>query len=307
MKVLLTGGAGYLGSTLLPMLLEDGHQVRIVDKFMWGVNPVLSYFSNPNVEIMSGDVREAPVIEQALKGMDAVIHLAAIVGYPACSADEDLAISTNVKATELLVKSMKSQQKLIFASTGSTYGKVEGICDENTPINPLTVYGKSKFEGEKLMDQNGAVRLRLATVFGISPRMRLDLLVNDFCYKSIHDHLIVMFEGWHRRTFLHVKDAARAFVFALNHYDQMSGEAYNVGSDSMNYTKKEVAEHIMAKQKFYLHEAEVGKDLDQRDYAVSYEKIKALGYKTTVSLDEGIDELLKVCPLIKIENPWRNH
>ncbi|QPJ65325.1 MAG: NAD(P)-dependent oxidoreductase [Candidatus Nitrohelix vancouverensis] len=307
MKVLVTGGAGYLGTSMLPLLLEKGHEVRILDKLMWGVTPILSYFSHPRVEFMSGDIRDQQVITDALSGMDAVIHLAGIVGYPACTADVGLAESTNVDGTALLVDSLQSHQKLVFASTGSTYGVVDGVCDESTPINPLTVYGKNKQDGENLVDKVGGVKLRLATVFGVSPRLRLDLLVNDFCYQAIHNGFIIMFEGYHRRTFLHVRDAAKAFVFTLDHFDEMAGDVFNVGDENLNFNKKDIALKIQKLNPFYLHEADVGKDMDQRNYEVNYDKIKNLGFTADISLEQGIEELLKVCRFIKIENPWRNH
>ncbi len=305
MKVVVTGGAGYIGSLLTPMLLEQGHEVILYDCFLWGIRPILHFASSPRLEIVQGDIRDREAVAKVVQRGDAVVHLAAIVGYPACAADPHRAVTTNVEGTRNVVDSL-GDRRLIFASTGSTYGKVEGICTEATPIAPLTLYGATKSEAEKAVLDKGGVGLRLATVFGISPRLRLDLLVNDFVYQAVHNRQIVLYEGHFRRTFLHARDAARAFAFALNHYDSMKGEAFNVGDEVMNYTKRDVAEHIRHFVDYYLHEADVGEDLDKRDYEVSYEKIKGLGYAVDVQLDDGILELIKVLSHIKITNEWRN-
>ena len=188
-------------------------------------------------------MRDEEVVKQALDQQDLVIHLAAIVGYPACAADPGRAVSTNVDGTRNIVKNLAGR-KLIFASTGSTYGKVDGICNEDTPIDPLTLYGSTKWEAEQLVTAAGGVALRFATVFGASPRLRLDLLVNDFVYQALHNRQIILYEGHFRRTFLHSQDAARSYLFAIDYYDKMSGQAFNVGDDSMNYTNREVAQLI---------------------------------------------------------------
>lgn len=306
MKILVTGGAGYIGSILCPMLLEKGHEIVLFDSFMWGVKPILHFVQHPGLTLVTGDVRDERHLKPVVTKADAVIHLSAIVGFPACAADESRAITTNIQGTELLCRLLTPRQALFFASTGSTYGQVEGVASEETPINPLTLYGRTKREGEKYVRDAGGVCLRFATVFGVSPRLRLDLLVNDFCYQAYHHRQIVMFEGNHRRTFLHVRDAAAVYPFALENYDQMRGAVYNVGSAAMNYTKIEIARRIQQFHPFYLHEADVGEDLDKRDYEVCYTKISALGYRATIGLDEGIQELLKVVPLIHIQNEWRN-
>ncbi|RMG42642.1 MAG: NAD-dependent epimerase/dehydratase family protein [Candidatus Dadabacteria bacterium] len=305
MKILVTGGAGYLGSLLVPMLLGRGYKVTVLDNFTWGVKPVLHFATHPELKIIGGDVRSRDVVNQAVTGQDMVIHLAAIVGYPACAADRDKAISTNVEGTRNIVEAARGK-KLIFASTGSTYGKVEGICTEESPIDPLTLYGSTKWEAEKMITDAGGVALRFATVFGVSPRLRLDLLVNDFVYQAVHARQIILYEGHFRRTFLHCRDAARSYLTAIDYYDKMAGEAFNVGDNSMNFTKRQVAEKVREQIDFYLHEAAVGEDQDKRDYAVSYDKIGQFGYKAEVSLEEGIAELLKVVPYIHITNEWRN-
>jgi nucleoside-diphosphate-sugar epimerase len=305
-RILVTGGAGYIGSLLCPMLLEQGRQVLLLDNFKYGVRPILHFVTHPNLTLIDGDVRDAETVRQAVAQADAVIHLAAVVGYPACAANPRDAETTNVAGTKLLCHAVSARQPFLFASTGSTYGQVEGVANEETPINPLTLYGRTKREAESMVQDVGGASLRFATVFGISPRLRLDLLVNDFCYQAYHHKQIIIFEGNHRRTFLHVKDAAAVYPFALERYEQMRGEVYNVGSADMNYTKIEVARRIKQYQDFYLHETDVGEDLDKRDYEVCYDKIAKLGFRADIKLEDGIREVLKVVPHIRVANEWRN-
>ena len=307
LKILVTGGAGYIGTTLCPTLLADGHEVTVLDSFLWGVKPILHFSTHPKLRIVGKDIRETGVLAEEIPQHDAVIHLAAIVGYPACARDENLAQSTNVDATRELCRLVTPSQVLLFASTGSTYGQVEdGLATEETPINPLTLYGRTKRDCEPLVREKGGVCLRFATVFGVSPRLRLDLLVNDFCYQAYHNKVIIVFEGSHRRTFLHVRDAAAAYPFALDNIEQMRGEVYNVGSPELNFTKIDVARAIRERADYYLHEADIGEDADKRNYAVCYRKIGKLGYCAEVSLQQGIDELLRVVPYITVRNEWRN-
>lgn len=305
-RVLVTGGAGYIGSLLCPILLEQGHDVALFDDFRYGVRPILGFASNPRLQVINGDVRDEQLVRKAIAKADVIIHLAAIVGYPACAADPREAESTNLTGTHHLCKAASPRQMFLFASTGSTYGQVDGVADERTPINPLTLYGRTKSDGEQMVRDIGGVSLRFATVFGVSPRLRLDLLVNDFCYQACHNKLIVVFEGHHRRTFLHVRDAVMAYPFAMNRFEKMRGEVYNVGGSSMNYTKLDVVRAIRKHVDFYLHEADVGSDADQRNYEVRYAKIEELGYQTRVTLDEGIQEVLKVVPHIHLASEWRN-
>jgi len=307
-KVLITGGAGYIGAVLTPMLLQRGYQVTIYDSFQFGAFSLLGFSMDPNLEIIKGDVRDAPTIAKAVARHDWVLHLAAIVGYPACAADPHLADTTNVGGTRNIIEAMGKGQRLIFASTGSTYGKVEGVASEETPIAPLTLYGRTKRDGEMLIRDSGLdhVILRFATVFGSSPRMRLDLLINDFVYQAIHSRQIVIFEGHFRRTFLHSTDAAAVYPFVMTHFDKMAGRIFNVGDEMMSYTKWEVAHKLKAHIDFYLHEAQVGTDPDQRDYEVDYSRLKALGFRAKVDLDKGIGELIKVLQVLKISHPLRN-
>ena len=307
MHVLVTGGAGYVGSLLVNRLIDRGDKVTVLDSLLHKSPSLLQHFLNPNFRFVEGDVRDAEKVKDALVGTDAVVHLAAIVGAPGCEAEPQLAKEVNHEAVVLLISLAGPNRALIYASTGSNYGEVEGICTEDTPLNPLSTYGVTKTAGEVAMLESGrAVCYRFATAFGLSPRMRLDLLINDFTYQAVKNRQLVVYENWARRTFIHVRDMTESFVFALDNYDQMKGEVFNVGSDEMNATKKEVSELINGKVGGFLWFADIGSDPDKRDYEVSYEKINKIGFNTTISLEEGIDELIEGYKMIHISNPFSN-
>jgi len=307
MKILVTGGAGYIGSMLIPELLKEGHEVCVYDSLLFGGNSMLPYFRDHNFTLIKGDIRDSDKLRGVVEGKDIIIHLAAIVGYPACEQDHNITKEVNLEATKRLVDMLSDNQVILFGSTGSNYGRVEGVCTEETPLNPLSLYGVTKTEAEQyIMENCKAIAYRFATAFGLSPRLRLDLLINDFTNKAINDKYIVVYESHFMRTFIHVHDIARSFIFALDNLDKMIGNVYNVGCDSMNFSKKEVCEKIQKVAPYFLHLADIGSDADQRDYVVSYDKIFSLGFKTRIDLDEGIEELANGIKAIKFDNPYAN-
>jgi nucleoside-diphosphate-sugar epimerase len=308
MRILVTGGAGYVGSVLVPMLLQNGHKVRVFDNLKFGGHGLLGCSHDRGLDPIRGDVCDEAALAKALDGMDAVIHLAAIVGYPACKKESQLASATNVGGTRNLLALREADQKILFASTGSIYGTVPGyVCNEGTPIGPITLYGETKAEAERMVLEAGnSLAYRFATAFGVSPRMRLDLMPNDFTYQAVRNRNLIVYEGGFKRTFVHVRDMARSFLFALERWSDVRDDVYNVGHESMNFTKEEIARKILRQVAYYLHFAEVGNDADQRNYEVSYEKIRAKGFQTTIDLDRGITELIRAARLIEVQNPFAN-
>lgn len=308
MKILITGGAGYIGSLLTTKLLERQYEVTIIDNLMYGGNALLHVINNPNLKFINGDIRDEKLMKQEVVKCDIFIHLAAIVGYPGCEKDVKLAYDINQHSVEKISKYLTKDQLVLFASTGSNYGAVkDGLCTEETPLNPLTTYGISKTQAEKtFLNENNTIAYRFATAFGMSYRPRLDLLINDFVYQAMKMKYIVVYESHFMRTFIHVKDIVNSFLFAIDNREKMMNQVFNVGSDSLNYSKKEVCELINKKIKYYLHLADVGKDMDQRDYIVSYEKITSLGYSTRFSIEDGIDELFNSYQIIDLSSPYTN-
>ncbi len=308
MRILVTGGAGYVGSTLVPMLLEQGHRVRVLDNLKFGGHGLLPCCSNRFFELVRGDVTDAAAVKSALDGVEAIIHLAAIVGYPACKKEPQLAQAVNVDGTANLLRLRKPDQRFVFASTGSIYGSIpDYVCNEDTPRSPITLYGETKATAEQMvLDAGNGIAYRFATAFGVSNRMRLDLMPNDFTYQAVKNRNLIVYEGGFKRTFVHVRDMARSFIFALERWDEVKDDVYNVGHETMNFTKEDVARKILEHVDYYLHFAEVGSDADQRNYEVSYEKIRKKGFETTVDLDRGISELVRAAKLIEFQNPFAN-
>ena len=306
-KILVTGGAGYVGTSLLPLLLEEGHEVTVFDNLMHGGNQLLPFFRNKNFHFIKGDITLKKDLAKAVKGKDLIIHLAAIVGFPACKNNPELAVNVNVHGTANLIEVSDPSQKILYGSTGSNYGKVTDICTEETPLNPLSLYGETKTKAEKmLLDRGNVIAYRFATAFGVSPRLRLDLLVNDFANKCHRDGYLVVYEKHFMRTFIHVSDMAESFIFAIKKFDKMKNNVYNVGSSIMNFSKEQVCNMISEKTNAFIHFEEIGQDADKRNYVVSYDKINKLGFETKVSLEEGIDEILKALKIIDVVNPYAN-
>lgn len=297
MKILVTGGAGYLGSVLIPELLKLGHEISVLDNFMYGQNSLLGNCIYDNFEVVNGDVRQESILKPLLKQADYIIPLAALVGAPVCNRDKFAAETTNRDAIALLVKLISKEQRIIIPTTNSGYGIGQKgvLCTEKTDLNPITLYGKLKVEAEKIvLDRGNSISLRLATAFGISPRMRIDLLVNDFVYRAVKDRFIVIFEGHFKRNYIHVRDVARAFIHAINNFDVMKDQAFNVGLSDANLSKLELCAKIKEQITDFVYlEAPVGEDPDKRDYIVSNEKIEKAGFIPTYSLETGIKELIK--------------
>ena len=307
-KVLVTGGAGYIGCVLVPMLLEAGHEVRVLDSLRKGGLGLLPYLPNPRLELVRGDVRASDVVKNALRDVDLVMHLAAIVGYPACAKDPSLARTTNVDGTVNLIRHSSPHQVIVYPSSLSNYGTVpDGVCTEEMEPTPITLYGITKMEGEKaLLDRGNVIIFRPATAFGLSPRMRLDLLFNEFVYRALKERYLVVYEPNHMRAFIHVRDLARAFLFALDNSERMLNQIYNLGSETLNVRKGDLAQRIRRKIDFVLNISETGEDPDKRNYTVSFAKLRRAGYETTASIDEGIDELLRGLPAIDVMDPYTN-
>ena len=303
MKILVTGGAGYLGSTLVPDLLLAGHKVKVLDNFMFKQNSLNHVCYHPNFSVTKGDVRVENTISQLLKDVDIIIPLAALVGAPICSLDPVGASTTNRDAILLMLKHLSKDQIVLMPTTNSVYGTGDenNFCTEESPLRPISQYAIEKVEIEKkLMEHSNSISFRLATVFGMSPRMRVDLLVNDFTHRAVYDRFVVLFESHFKRNYIHVRDISRVFQHALLNLDQMKGQIYNVGLSDANVSKKELCEKIQKHlPNFIFIEAPVGKDPDQRNYIVSNEKVEATGFKPEFTLNKGIIDLIKGFTMIR--------
>jgi len=302
-NILVTGGAGYLGSTMVPELLAKGHKVTVIDNFMYGQNSLSHICHSPNFSVVRGDVRIESVILPLIKTADIIIPLAAYVGAPLCARDPVGASSTNHDALMMMLKNVGKHQRILMPTTNSAYGSGDenNFCTEESPLRPMSLYAIEKVKVEKeLMQHPNAISFRLATVFGMSSRMRIDLLVNDFTYRAVHDRFVVLFESSFKRNYIHVRDIARVFIHGIENYEKLNGQIYNVGLSDANVSKLELCEAIQKQvPDFTFLDAPIGKDPDQRNYIVSNEKIEATGYKPQVSLDAGIRELIKGFTMIR--------
>lgn len=303
LKILVTGGAGYIGSVLTRVLLDRGHQVTVLDNFMYEQTSLLDCCPSPAFSVIRGDCRDERVLADALRGQDAIIPLAAIVGAPVCDSDRVAATSTNLDAITLLCRLATPSQRILYPVTNSGYGigDKDTECTEESPLRPISLYGETKVAAERaVLDRGNSLTFRLATVFGSSPRMRLDLLVNDFVYRAMYDRALVLFESHFKRNYIHVRDVAKVFVHGLDQFDSLQGRPYNVGLDSANLSKKELCEAIQRHlPSFVFFEAPIGRDPDQRDYVVSSARIMATGWSPDWSLDAGIVELMKTYRIVR--------
>lgn len=303
MNILITGGAGYIGSILTPRLLALGHKVTVVDNFMYKQTSLLDCCHNPDLTVVRGDVRSADLMKKHVAKADVIIPLACLVGAPVCSQKPAEARSINLDAITMLADQASTNQMILSPTTNSGYGVGEAgmFCTEESPLRPVSLYGTLKVELEQyLLAKGNAISLRLATVCGISPRMRLDLLVNDFTYRAVTDRFVILFEAHFKRNYIHVQDIASAFIHVMNNFDAMKNQAYNVGLSDANISKMELCLEIKKLiPEFTIMESDIGKDPDQRNYIVSNEKIEKTGFKPQVSIQQAIAELIKGYQIVR--------
>jgi nucleoside-diphosphate-sugar epimerase len=303
MKILITGGAGYLGSVLCEHMLTAGHHVTVVDNLMFGQTTLFHLCANPGFNFIRGDVRDEDLIRRLVKDADVIIPLAALVGAPICDRDPWLAKQVNLEVVKTINRLRSRSQLIIYPTTNSGYGTKSGdkFCTEETPLEPISLYGQTKVQAEQeVLSSENAITLRLATVFGLSPRMRLDLLVNHFVHAAVFDGYIVIFEKDFKRNYIHIRDVADCFLHCIQNSSKMAGKPYNAGLDEANLSKEELA--LKVKEyvpNFYLHFAAVGSDPDKRNYIVSNQRLLEAGFKAKRTLDDGIKELLKGYRMLK--------
>lgn len=297
MNILVTGGAGYIGSVLVPKLLSVGYTVTVLDNFMFGQSTLADCCAFDNFNVFRGDCRDEAMLRKLLRTADAIIPLAALVGAPLCKNDPIGAKTINQDAIEMLCRLASPSQRILLPVTNSGYGigEKDKFCTEDSPLRPISLYGGTKVDAEKaVLQRENSLTFRLATVFGMSPRMRMDLLVNDFVYRAIHDRAVVVFEGHFKRNYIHIQDVACVFLYALNRFEAMRGQPYNVGLDNANLSKIELCNVIQRHLPNFVYvEAPIGEDPDKRDYIVSNARLASTGFKTEWDLDRGIKELIK--------------
>jgi nucleoside-diphosphate-sugar epimerase len=296
-SILVTGGAGYLGSILVPALLADGFRVTVLDNFRFGQASLNQLCADPHFDVCRGDARDSEVLKPLLRSADYIIPLAALVGAPACNSDREGAETLNRDAVLTLIRLASREQRILIPVTNSGYGIGEAgkLCTEESPLRPITLYGRTKVEAEQaVLERGNSISFRLATVFGMSPRMRLDLLVNDFVYRAVTDRALVLFEAHFKRNYIHVRDVARAFLHGICNFEKMRDLPYNVGLSDANLSKLELCQAIQRQlPNFVFLQAPIGEDPDKRDYIVSNERIERTGYKPAYSLDDGVREMIK--------------
>ena len=298
----MTGAAGYIGSVLVPAFLQRGYEVTAVDNFMFRQNSLFDCCAYKNFHIINGDVRNMELMQELVKEKDYIFPLACFTGFPLSKKDPFGATSVTRDAVKKMLSLLEPWQRIIYPNTNSGYGigKADNFCTEDSPLQPVSLYGKLKVETEQAIRERGnCVIFRLATVFGASPRMRMDLLVNDFVYRAFKDRAIVLFEAHFKRNYVHVRDVVGAFLYSIDHFDAMHDDVYNLGLDAANYTKMELCQEIKKKiPELNIFEAKVGTDPDKRDYVVSNEKLRKVGYQAKITIEEGIDELLKAYQIV---------
>lgn len=297
MKILITGGAGYIGSVLTPTLLAKGYEVTVLDNFMFRQNSLADCCQYDTFNIVRGDCRDESIIKELLHDRDVIIPLAALVGAPLCGRDQIGTQTINYEAVKLICDLASPEQRILMPVTNSGYGiGTSGkYCTEESPLRPISLYGTTKVDAERtVLERGNSITFRLATVFGMSPRMRVDLLVNDFVYRAFYDRAVVIFEGHFRRNYIHIRDVAKVFVHGLENFESMKDKSYNVGLDDANLSKLELCAEIQKYlPKFVYSEAPIGEDPDKRDYIVSNTRILNTGFETDWSLERGIKELIK--------------
>jgi nucleoside-diphosphate-sugar epimerase len=302
-RILITGGAGYIGSELTEHLLNDGHKVTCLDSLMYDCTSLLRYTVNPNFNFEKGDVRNVNLLKKHVEQSDVIIPLAALVGFPLCDKDQRGAKEINYEANQWIADNKSKDQMVIYPCTNSGYGTNNGVCTEESPLNPVSLYGITKVQAENAYKEvENHVTFRFATVFGPGSRMRTDLLVNNFVLKALRDRVLVLYECEFMRNYLHLQDACRSFKFVIDNWDSCKNETYNVGHDEINMNKLQLAKKIQEHIPLQIIKAEINTDPDIRDYEVSSQKIYNKGFKCENDLDDGIKQLIKAYSII--ESPW---